>query len=299
MDNGGLRALMAVSLGAAVLAGCSGEKLGASDGGTGGVVGTGGITGTGGGTGGSAVDGGATSVLAFAGSWDGYAEAYTFEPDGSDRVRLTITTNGQGSLEVGNAALLPPPTDPNVGYPPGGSDAGLGFLLPPDTSQLTEGFLYPLYATQAQGDRIQLGANPEDLYAAWCALQTPYVSYETAFSHDAGYTSVVPGIVDGGTVEASYRCLPNEGSMSGPNGCALLGPDGGSTPVNCGKLSLCGFGAVCTCSASGCVSQQVPPGTLVSNYPVELDAMLDSTGRTLTGTLNLDGNRVTVVLQKQ
>ena len=38
-------------------------------------------------------------------------------PDGSDRVRLTIAANGQGTFEVGNAALLPPPTDPNVGYP--------------------------------------------------------------------------------------------------------------------------------------------------------------------------------------
>lgn len=278
MDTSRLRALAAVSLGAAVLAGCSAEKLGASDGGS----------------------DGATPLVAFAGSWDGYAEAYTFMPDGSDRVRLTITASGQGTLEVGNAALLPPPTDPNVGYPPSEADAGFPIgILPLDTSELTEGFLYPLYETQAQADRIQLGVNPGDLYAAWCALQTPYPSYETSFSHDAGYTSVVSGIVDGGTVDTFYSCLPNEGSMSGPNGCALLGPDGGSTPVNCGRLSLCGIGAACQCSASGCVSEQVGAGTPVSNYPVELDAMLDSAGTTLTGTLNLDGSRVTVVLQKQ
>ncbi|HEY4392953.1 MAG TPA: hypothetical protein VGP64_02775, partial [Polyangia bacterium] len=54
----------------------------------------------------------------YAASWDGFAETYTFSPDGSDRVRLTLDASGQGTLEIGDAALLPPPTDPNVGYPP-------------------------------------------------------------------------------------------------------------------------------------------------------------------------------------
>src|SRR5262245_9474401 len=56
-------------------------------------------------------------VSDYAATWDGYAEAFTFE-DGSDRVRLTIHANGEGTIEVGDSAPLPPPTDPNVGYPP-------------------------------------------------------------------------------------------------------------------------------------------------------------------------------------
>ena len=83
------------------------------------------------------------SALAdYAASWDGYAEAYTFTPDGSDRVRSTVAASGQGHLEVGNAALLSPPTDPNVGYPPSANaNPGLGPII--STSTLTEGFLIP------------------------------------------------------------------------------------------------------------------------------------------------------------
>src|SRR5450432_936374 len=96
MKNVGSRALVALLCGAGFSAACSG---------------------------GGAVNIGNTAVIGsqlsdYAASWDGYAEAYTFMPDGSDRVRLTIDANGQGTLEVGNAALLPPPTDPNVGYRP-------------------------------------------------------------------------------------------------------------------------------------------------------------------------------------
>jgi hypothetical protein len=261
-------------------------------------------------SGGGAVNIGNTNVVGsqlsdYAATWDGYAEAYTFMPDGSDRVRLTIAANGQGTLEVGDAALLPPPTDPNVGYPPGAAATGPGQLAPASAGVLTEGFLYPIYAAQVQADRIQLGANPGDLYAAWCALQTTtYPSYDTSFTHpDAGYTSTFPGIVDGGVVTVFYTCLPNSGSMfSSTGGCATLSPDGGSTPVDCGKLSLCTLNMACQCTATGCASNQVAAGTPVSNYQVELDGALDPTGTMLTGTLTLDGQsgtRITVHLTKQ
>ena len=261
-------------------------------------------------SGGGAVNIGNTNVVGsqlsdYAATWDGYAEAYSFMPDGSDRVRLTIAANGQGTLEVGNAALLPPPTDPNVGYPPGAAANGPGPLDPTSTGVLTEGFLYPIYAAQVQADRIQLGANPGDLYAAWCSLQTTtYPTYETSFAHpDAGYTSTVPGIVDGGVVSVFYTCLPNGGSMFSPTGgCAVGSSDGGWTPVDCGKLSLCTLNMACQCTATGCASEQIAAGTPVSNYPVEIDGALDPTGTMLTGTLTLDGQsgtRITVHLTKQ
>jgi hypothetical protein len=58
---------------------------------------------------------------------------------------------------------------------------------------------------------------------------------------------------------------------------------------------------VCACTATSCsVVPTVAAGAIPSGYPVELDAALDSTGKTLTGTLALSTDlRVTVVLQKQ
>jgi hypothetical protein len=43
----------------------------------------------------------------------------------------------------------------------------------------------------------------------------------------------------------------------------------------------------------------VPAGTPVSQYPVELDAALDSAASTLVGTLVVEGVRVTVPPQRQ
>src|SRR4051812_42637128 len=58
----------------------------------------------------------AQGLAAYEGAWDGYVEAYKF-PSGSDRVRITLDAEGQGTIEVGDAPAIPPFTDPNVGYP--------------------------------------------------------------------------------------------------------------------------------------------------------------------------------------
>jgi hypothetical protein len=277
MKNVGSRALVALLCGAGFSAACSG----------GGAVNIGNTTVVG------------SQLSDYAASWDGYAEAYTFMPDGSDRVRLTIDANGQGTLEVGNAALLPPPTDPNVGYPPG-LVIDSPELAPALTGQLVEGFLFPIYATRVQADRIQLGAQSTDLYAAWCALQTPIPSYETTITPDGGIPTSISGASDAGVVSTFYTCAPNLPSMISPTtGCVLINPDQTTIPIDCGKFALCEGSLGCQCNASGCASEQVAAGTPVGNYGTELDGTLDSTGTTLTGTLNLDGTRVTVVLQKQ
>ena len=194
----------------------------------------------------------------------------------SDRVRVTIAADGHGTLRLGDDALYPPPTDPNVGYPPGiqlGASS-LGLPMIP-----VEEFLYPLHAARVETNRIQLGIDPADLWAAWCALQTP-----------------VPETPDA----LSYNCEPNLpfGEMAGS--CALMEPDGTSVPVDCGKLALCRMAEECTCTASACAAGTVPNGTPPDQYPDELDGALDATGSTLTGTLMLGaGTRLTVVLQKQ
>jgi len=218
----------------------------------------------------------------YAASWDGYAEAYSFSPDGSDHVHLTIDASGQGTLQVGGGALLAPPTDPNVGYPPSVAQNGPSVGPATPAGGLFEGFLYPLHAAQVLTDRIQLGIVPDDLWTTWCALQPP--------------VPTTSGGDDGGAV--SYGCLANLGSSWNNGVCAQLEPDGTQVPVDCGKLSLCGLGSVCSCTATACTSIPEPTTLPVNQYPVELDGALDSTGTTLTGTLNF-GTRVTVVLTKQ
>jgi hypothetical protein len=234
----------------------------------------------------------------YAANWDGYAEAYTFSPDGSDRVRLTIDASGQGTFQVGNATtLLSPPTDPNVGYPPGISVDGVS----PDGSNngTREDFLYPIHAANVQEARIQLGIDPSDLYAAWCALQTPIPSYETTTVDDAGVSNTVGGASDAGTVSTFYNCLPNVSSMSQGDNCSLLEPDGSSDPVDCGKLYLCNIARPCACTASGCTIPPLPADATAAQYGGELDGALDTTGKMLTGTLTLNGQRITVHLTKQ
>jgi hypothetical protein len=250
-------------------------------------------------SGGGAVNIGNTSVIGsrlsdYAATWDGYAQAYTFMPDGSDRVRLTVGADGQGTLRVGNAALLPAPTDPNVGYP----GAGQPDLLIGPNDGLSGGVIYPIYAAQVQEDRIQAGLKPNDYYGAWCALQTSYYILDGYVnSGDAGY---VQNFV--------YSCVPGAGGVSSGDGAdrqcftQISSADASSSDqqVDCGKFTLCNRN-VCACTASSCASGPVvPAGTLPSGYPVELDAALDGTGKTLTGTLALSTDlRVTVVLQKQ
>jgi hypothetical protein len=243
----------------------------------------------------------------YAASWDGYAEAYAFTPDGSDRVRLTIAANGQGTLEVGNQTLVAPPTDPNLGYPPGNED-----LKDTPTPPVWEGVLYPIYGAQVQTNRIQIGIKPNDYYAAWCALQTPSAfAYQTT-PLDGGppgslERTLVPVDAGAGAPDAGgtiYFACPFSGgaeSSPGTTNAMCVGENGQDfIPVDCGKFYLCNA-MVCACTATGCDSSpMVAAGSAPSQYPVELDAALDSTGKTLTGTLALSTDlRVTVVLQKQ
>jgi hypothetical protein len=274
-------------------------------------------------SGGGAVNIGNTESLGgklsdYAASWDGYAEAFTFMPSGSDRVRLTIDAGGQGTLRVGDGPLLPPPTDPTVGYPPsaGPSDPGAAEF----DSILREGFPYPIYGAQVQTQRIQLGVNLTDLFAAWCAIETP-IAWQPApnFDPDAGFpdagfpdagfpddasyanyqASPLPSSSDGGVSPDVYGCLPNWQAVLGNPGCFLVDPDGRFDAVDCGKLDICRDSDICTCTATTCAITPVPAGTPVSQYPVELDAALDSGASTLVGTLVVEGVRVTVHLQRQ
>jgi hypothetical protein len=250
------------------------------------VLGAGGLVGCSG-TGGNVNIGDTSPVGAklsdYAASWDGYAQAYGFWPNGSDRVRLTIDAQGHGNLRVGSGDLLAAPTDPDEFTP-----ANIAAL--PQWSDLVEGGLYPTHAAEVQAGRIQFGINPWDLEAAWCALQTPYP-----------LPSGGVAIADGGQVQEhyDYSCLPSFASATSGPDCSYTDADKQTHPVSCAKLWLCQETFACACTATGCAGRDLSYATAANQYPDEFDAALDASGRTLTATLNLDGNRITVVMQRQ
>jgi hypothetical protein len=188
------------------------------------------ITGIGGGsTGSSATE--APTV------WNGYIENYQFD-DGSDALSLTIDAAG-GHVTFGTRAAYPPPTDPNVGYPPGYMSPG---IVP--TPFLT-GFSYTMLNPSLSSTRIQFSVDRRELWTSWCELQTPIED------------SANPG---------NYGCLPNAStawSQFGP--CKLYPGKPTEMIVDCMKLELCLEMPICTCAASAC---DIPP-------PIEGDIGID------------------------
>jgi hypothetical protein len=168
--------------------------------------------------------------------WTGHLVKDQF-PDGSNTLTMTIEfgPGGQvtGSILLGNGAILAPPTDPNIGYPPGST--GLVSLV--------EGFPYAIQNAALEASHLALQFAENEVWTQWCALQTSYPFCPYGPSCDAGM----------------YDCLaPPVGSASsfglGPNGCGYFFPDGSLSAIDCGKAMLCGGGAegVCQCSVTGC-----------------------------------------------
>jgi hypothetical protein len=202
----------------------------------------------------------------YAATWDGYAEGYNFA-SGSDRVRLVLDENGEGYLEVGEAPLFAPATDPDVPYP-------VELAEPPlhGYHGLTEGFRYTARFAKVEGARMQVGFVGLELYTSWCELQTPYPS-----------TLGVGG----------YACLPN-GPMKVVDGaCILTREDDGTTmEVDCYKLDMCGLGFLCSCSADSCGVSEVES---LEQATSRLDGALENGGNTLDA--DLDGVRIRLTRQ--
>jgi hypothetical protein len=211
----------------------------------------------------------------YAASWEGYGEAFQFD-SGSDSIRIVLDENGEGTLNVGDAPALPPPTDPDVGYPPGGVGAPeIGYPAPP--GGLFSGFSYTVRGAVVEDRRIRLGVNPQETFKEWCEMQTPILD---------DYNSTPE--------EQIYACVPNWGFSSGSEGCSQPNPDTGEdVPVDCGKLALCDLAGVCYCTAEGCSIRDIEAGTPPQDYPVTLDAALQAEGEELEGTLSV-GDRVIV-----
>ena len=204
----------------------------------------------------------------YAAVWEGYAEAYTFWAE-SDRIRITLDENGEGTLEVGEAPPIPPATNPDVGYP----EEDLGHPSAGATGpsiELRSGFSYTILGATVEARRLRLGISLLELYTDWCEMQTPYFDEESS----------------------TYHCLPvSSGGFDGSR-CYLDDPETGD-PIyaDCAKIGMCSTGRVCSCTAEGCTALSEPPR-------VRLDAALERDGAELEGTLTVGGN-VTVRMTRQ
>jgi hypothetical protein len=203
----------------------------------------------------------------YAATWQGYAEAYAFD-SGSDAIRIVLDENGEGTLEIGNASPLPTATDPEVGYPPGAA-FGPGTLSVLPVGRLYSGFAFTIQGAIVANRRLQLEVVPTEVFAAWCALQTPVLDE-----------------VNSTDEHQSYYCVNNWGGGGNAEGCYEKDPDTGERqPIDCGKRALCLVGRACACTADGCSNSQGATATL--------DAALESEGDELEGTLAV-GEQVTV-----
>ncbi|MBK7583761.1 MAG: hypothetical protein IPI67_26655 [Myxococcales bacterium] len=210
------------------LAACGGASSTDGDpGGTGGIGGQGGIGGTGGSGAGSG-DGGTTSLLV--GVWKGYVTNFTLA-DGTDTVTLTIDDSGPvpgGHVVFGDAASLPAPTNPDIGYPPGVESVA--------SNAVVTGFAYTVLQGSLVSDRLKFKLTPGEVWTQWCEMQAP-IADETN-----------PG---------SYSCVHNWGYGSDGTKCYQDNPNTGQKVfIDCGKLHLCQN--VCQCSATKCSTNLTP-----------------------------------------
>jgi hypothetical protein len=189
-------------------------------------------TAEGGGASGSAGAKADPATLGAAQSWTGYVENHMFH-SGSDALVLTFATdaNGiaKGTVVLGMGTPPPPATDPNVGYPPDLLSQIFGAGPGSAREYVAEGYPYVFDGGSFDAHRLRFAVDTSQLWAGWCALQTP-------------------------ASDGSGQCLPNWGATFSTSMCALIDPNTqANVPVDCGKLSLCwGPTSTCNCSPSGC-----------------------------------------------
>jgi hypothetical protein len=175
------------------------------------------------------------------GTYTGYIESFKF-PDGSDVVTMTLAFADSGAVTgtvyFGTGAPLAPPTNPNLGYPPGYDTIGVSAFPP------LEGFDFAVLDGTYASPRLTLTIQPSEIWKQWCEIQTTiYPIYN--------------GQADGGCGSMlGYGCLPNAGTMGMTQGgvttCQWISCDEPATTVDCAKMALCVNGGTCTCIATAC-----------------------------------------------
>jgi hypothetical protein len=191
------------------------------------------------------------------GTYTGYVEAFQF-PDGSDTVvlKLAFASDGAvtGTVQFGSAALLAPPTDPSIGYPPNLTSTAPAGLL--------EGFAFTVLGGTYTAPRVHLTLYNNELWKQWCELQTVIYEVDNGDpTSDAGPCGAFFG----------YGCLPNGGTMTSASGCSVgtCTTPPSSLAVDCGKLVLCmGGGRICSCTATSCTVSL--PATGPTSFDMQL-----------------------------
>jgi hypothetical protein len=205
------------------------------------------------------------------GVWQGYIESFKL-PSGSDQLTASISVSATGAVMGtlvfgGYPATLPPPTDPNVGYPPD--------FRPERTMVVAESFAYDVLQGTSTGSaptRVVVKIQPSQVWKQWCELQTEIYEWPSS-----------------GGGPSMYGCLPNWGFTSG-SVCSQPDPaTGESVPRDCGKLSLCVVTMQCRCTKTGCTVPLDSPG-------LALDMSIS--GDSATGTINLGTGTTNVHLKK-
>jgi len=193
----------------------------------------------------------AQGLAAYEGAWDGYAEAREF-PGGSDRVRITLDDEGNGTIQFGDIASIAPFGDPTIGYPTEWDYEDPNYPLY-GHSAVQSGFGYPILDAAVSSGRLTFEFWPTDLVKDWCEAQTPLLDDSTP---------------------ARWGCSP-----TGFN--ATVGPacNEGNPSYDCGQIFTCMM--ACDCDASGCTSVRQATNRL------QLDGAITDDGDTLEATVIL------------
>jgi hypothetical protein len=167
---------------------------------------------------------------------------FTPASGGSKSLQLTLRTAPDGTvtgtLVFGGGPLLPPATDPNVGYPPGIADGGI-FDLVAVAYWSFEHFPFTLLDGSLDGSRLSFAVDMSELWARWCALQTTIYPLSPAMWVDAGDAS-----------EFGTSCPPGGVAYLGAGLCPGSDPQPGLVQqVDCAKLTLCHR---CACTLARC-----------------------------------------------
>jgi hypothetical protein len=121
------------------------------------------------GCGSRSLDVGSTSDGVAGAVWNGTLENAQLS-NGSNRMTMTLSvgTDGvaTGTVLLGDGALLSPPSDPNVGYPPGALSPNYSIQL-----GFFEGFPYTMLDGRLNRSKLTFGLADAELWAQWCTLQ--------------------------------------------------------------------------------------------------------------------------------
>jgi hypothetical protein len=221
-----------------------------------------------------------SAANAYAGTWEGYLEAYRFR-SGSDRVSLVLDVQANGSVRFGDGEPPPEPIDP------GNLSSVERFELLRQGRPL-EGFDYGISGAQVDGGRFRVRIDANQVFSTTCEIQSPVALPDMLYGSGGFGSAFAPRST---FFPDPYSCVPDfQISDVSPDGLCTLSTN---DVVPCLKVTLCR--EYCECSATTCGARPSPD--------IALDLTLDATGTRLDGTLTglsgFDGgNRATVRLTR-